>query len=483
MDDKKIKLLSRRDFLRTASLFTAAGVLAACTGAPTQQVQQPAAEQPAEAAATEEAAAAEEAGAAAPAGDAITVQYWFGWGGNYAGNAWDTMKGLDKFKEVVGENITLEPSGSSGGEKLLTAVAAGTPPDGASNVQYLDYMARGVLVPIDDWVAASSIVQQDKYLEGSWNDAFYQGTMYGVPANEGFLRYGLNYNSKMVEAAGLDPDSPPETWSEAFEWHQALTQFDEANNLKQIGLDPYDAMGGQIGIQDGFYPPVSWGWQWFNADTGEFNLDNEMMAEAFDVMGEFYKLAGPDNMAGMRQVEGQGAWGGSFNTEVQAMIIEGYWHPGESMLEKPEVGEFNRTTWAPVPDSRKGTKVQGYGGHYVIIFNDSQNKEAMFKVGEFLNTNEACDVIFQSVGWLPGLIPFLDTVDPSTFPGLQFYFDSIEQATEWSSPARCPITAFVSTTYQQLREAHYREQMTAQEAAAEFQTRVEEEWINAGFGG
>jgi hypothetical protein len=107
----------------------------------------------------------------------------------------------------------------------------------------------------------------------------------------------------------------------------------------------------------------------------------------------------------------------------------------------------------------------------------------MFKVGEFLNTNEACDVIFKAVGWLPGLIPYLDTVDASTFPGLQFYFDSIEQATEWSSPARCPITSFAGTTYTELREAQYRDQMTSAEAAAEFQRRLEEEWVNAGFGG
>jgi hypothetical protein len=56
-------------------------------------------------------------------------------------------------------------------------------------------------------------------------------------------------------------------------------------------------------------------------------------------------------------------WGGSYNAEVQAMIIDGYWRPGGTMINKPEVGEVNRTVWAPVPDSRKGTKVQGFGGH------------------------------------------------------------------------------------------------------------------------
>ncbi len=463
------KGLSRRQFLRGATLAAAGGLLAACA---------PSAPAPAAAPAAEGQAA--EQPAPAPAGGKV-IQYWFGWGGTYAGATWDALKQTDELKAILGEN-TLEIKGSAY-DAVTTAVAAGTPPDGASNVQYLDYMARDVLIPIDDWVAASEVIKKEYYLEGTWNDGFYKGIMYGIPANEGFLRYGLNYNKKLVEEAGLDPNNPPQTWSECFEWHKAITKFDDAGNLLRIGLDPYDAMGGQIGIQDGFYPPVSWGWKWFDPDTGKFDLDNEMMAEAFDVMGEFYKYVGPDKMAGMRQVEGQGGWGGSFNAEVQAMIIEGYWHPGESMIEKPEVGQYNMATWAPVPDHRKGVKVQGYGGHYIIIFKESKNKEEMFKIGEFLNTVKACDIIFKNVGWLPGLKPFLDTVDPKTYPGLEFYFQSITEATEWSSPARCPITAFVSTQYQQLREAHYRGEITAKEAAAEFQKRCVDEYEQAGFAG
>jgi len=463
--------ISRRIFLSTAASVAAGTVLAACApqAAPTQ----------APAAATEapQATAVPAANTAPASSGGKTIQYWVSWG-NYAG-FWPEMEKTDEYKQAVGEN-TVEVKGSAG-DAVTTAVAAGTPPDGASNVQYLDYMARDVLWPIDEWVKNSAIIKKENYLEGTWNDAFYKGTMYGVPANEGFLRYGLNYNTKLVEAAGLDPKNPPQTWSECLEWHKALTKFDSAGNLQQIGLDPYDAMGGQIGIQDGFFPPVSWGWKWFDVDTGKFDLNNDKMAEAFDIMGQFYKIVGPDKMAGMRQVEGQGTWGGSYNTEMQAMIIEGYWHPGETMNDKPEVGKLNAATWAPVPDSRKGVKVQGTGGHYVIIFKESKNKEEMFKVAEFLNTKAACDVIFTHNGWLPGLTTYLKTVDPSVYPGLDFYFKSMNEATEWSSPARCPITAFVSTQYQELREKVYRDEMKPAEAAAEFQKRCEDEFKQAGF--
>ena len=467
MSNNDVKRISRRDFLRGATLASAAGVLAAC--APAGQDGGSAA------------SSADTAGSDAASGEDITLQYWVNWGGSYGIQTWDVLKASEKYAEMMGD-VKIEVLPSAGDEKILTSIAAGTPPDGASNVQYLDFMARGAVIPLDDWIANSDIVKEEKFLEGTWLDGGFQGTMYGVPANEGFLRYALNYNASHVEAAGIDPDSPPKTWSELWDWHEALTEFDDAGNLVKIGLDPYDAMGGNLAIQDGFYPAVSWGWSWFNPDTGEFDLDNEMMIDAFETMGEYYKQIGPDNMAGMRQVEGQGTWGGSYNSEVQSIMIDGYWRPGGTNIAKPEVGQHNRATWAPVPDHRRDVNPQGTGGHYVVIYNDSTYKEEMFRIGEFLNTNEACDIIFDNVGWLPGQTSYLETVESDRYPGLQFYFDSIETATEWSSPARCPITSFARSQFNELREEQYRDNMTAAEAAAEFQSRCTEEYAAAGFG-
>lgn len=460
--------LSRRDFLRLSALTAAGMALSACGPTPTEEPAEPVEEQPAE--------PVEQP----PAEEGVTIQYWAAWG-QYV-RCWEGIQALDEYQELIGNN-TVELKTGFTAETLLTAVAGGEPPDAVSHPsgQYLDYMARGVLLPVEDLVAASSIIKQENYLEGSWNNGFWEGTQYCIPANEGFLRYGLNYNASLVEEAGLDPDSPPLTWEGCLEWHEALTQFDDAGNLLQVGLDPYDAMGGSLQFDNGFFASLSWGWDWFDEEAGTFDLDNQMMAESFDVMGEFYRIAGPDNMAGMRQVEGQGTWGGSFNTEVQAMIIEGYWHPGETTFEKPEVAEHNRAVWAPIPASRSGVKVQGYGGHYILLFEEAPNTEPAFKIAELVNTNAACDVIFQQVGWLPALTPYLETVDPTTYPGLEFYLNSIDEATDWHTPARCPITGYVQTQYIELRELVYRDEMTGAEAAEEFQKRCEEEYKAAGF--
>ena len=460
--------LSRREFLRLSALTAAGAALAGCGPKPT--TVQP----------TEKPAEQVQPTTAPPAEEGVVLQYWAAWG-NYV-PCWDQIMALPEAKELLGNN-TVELKTGFDAATLLTAVSGGEPPDAVSHPsgQYLDYAARGVMLPLESLVAASTIIKQADFLEGSWDNGFWKGTQCWVPANEGFLRYGLDYNARLVEEAGLNPDNPPLTWEECLQWHETLTKFDAAGNLQQIGFDPYDAMGGSLQFDNGFYAALSWGWDWFNEEAGTFDLNNDKMAESMDVMGEFYRIAGPDNMAGMRQVEGQGTWGGSFNTEVQAMLIEGYWHPGETQIQKPEVAKYNRATWAPVPESRAGHKVQGYGGHYIGLFKEAPNAEPAFKIAELVNTKGACDIIFNLVGWLPALKPYLATVDPTTYPGLEFYIKSIDEATDWHTPARCPVTGYVQTQYVELREKVYRDEMTGAEAAEEFQKRAEEEYKAAGF--
>lgn len=128
----------------------------------------------------------------------------------------------------------------------------------------------------------------------------------------------------MIEDAGLDANKPPETWDELFDFTEKLTKFDGAGNLQQIGIDPDDAEGGVGPGGDGWFMCESWDVDRFDMNSKEFHLNDERIAKGMEVMGEFVKLIGPDNLAGLRSVEGQGSWGGSFNAGIQAMIIEGY---------------------------------------------------------------------------------------------------------------------------------------------------------------
>jgi multiple sugar transport system substrate-binding protein len=467
----KKDLVSRRRFLRAAGMTAAGAALAAC--APPPQAAAPAAAPAAAEPAKKEVAPT--AAAAAPAAGA-TVQWWVGWGNLTP--AVESLQKTDEFKAALGGN-TFEFKPSVNAEGMLTAIAGGTPPDGASNVDYVQFMAKGTCRDISDWVATSSIVKKELFLADPWANGQWQGKQYGLPGLEGGPNYGLNYNAELVKVAGLDPDKPPVTWDELLAWHKKLTVKDASGNVKQFGLDPYDAMAGEPD-----FAATSYGFTWYDEDAGKHDINNPKMIDHMKITTEFIKEIGPDQLAGLRQVEGNGGWGASFNTKVQAMLIEGYWHPGETKIQKPEVAANNRATWAPVPADRAGKKIQDFNAHYIIFPKDAKNSEAMFKLGEFFcGSDVAAAAIWKEVGWLPARAGFYSTVKGDEYPGLQFYFDSVSKADETlRRPRRSPIHWFVNTQLTEVRDKVARGQMTAEEACAEVQKRADTEWKNQGYG-
>jgi hypothetical protein len=458
------KKLSRRQFLRAAAIGAAGGLLAACapqTPAPIGEGEQ----QPV---------------AAVPEAQGTLVRLWSSWGGANFIASWEAIQGSPEWKDVLGNN-TFELRDAIGGEAMLTAIAGGDPPEGGCNIQYLDFMAREALVPIDSWVGSSRIVTKENFISGNWDQCSYQGVMYGVPAIEGFVRFALNYNAELIEEAGLDPDRPPVTWDDTLAWHEKLTKFDRAGNVEQIGLNPYGAMGEGFWYSDGWMVPTSWGWEWFDAGTGEFDLDNEKMIDAFTKLKSFIDIVGVDNLSAMYSVEGRDTWGGAYNAKVESMIIEGYWHPGETANEAPDVSVHNRASWLPVPENRRGITVQGAAGHMVVFFKGSKNPQGLFPIAEYLQSTVACDAFFDNLGWLPSTIAYYDTVDASKYPGLDFYFKSAVEAREIYEPARCEITDFASNEFLTLKDQVNRNMLTPAQAAAEMQKRCTDEYKAAGF--
>lgn len=459
-------MVSRRHFMKMTAFAGGALALAACTPAAAPGGAAPAANSGAAEAPASDAAAA-------PAEAAQSVQYWYGWGN--LDPAMAKIVELEEFKTHMG-GAKVEYKGSVNNEAIQTAIAAGTPPDGGSNFDYPNFFARGAVIDVTDLVTTSSILKKEIMLPWTWDYAFFSGKMIGVPCLESYVQYGLNYNADAAEKAGLDPDKPPTTWQETLDWHKALTKKDDAGNLLQIGLDPYDAMAG-----DTDFGPLSWGVVYWDEETRKFDLDNERIAESLNTMGEFFRIAGPDQFAGMRQVEGNGGWGASYNAGVQTMIIEGYWHPGETQIQKPEIAQYNRSSWAPMAEDRKDVKMQGVNAHFVQLFKDGKNQQGAFKVAEFFNTAPALDIIFKEVGWMHGITDWVKTVDANAYPGLKFYIDSATDATEWHLLRRCPIHWFVRDQMIELREQVYRDLMKPEEAAAELQKRALAEWEAQGL--
>lgn len=440
--------LSRREFLKVSAASLGVTALAACAptgGAP--------------------------AGGAAPAGEAASTEgvellYWINWGAD-AADTIASLAELDSFKEQFPDStLTVVPTKDM--QALLAAIASGEAPDGASNLPYPELYAREALVPVTDWISVSEVIDSNDIFEANWEGAQYEGETWGVPAVECFVRYALCYNVDMFEEAGLDPENPPRTWSEVYAAHEALTTFDDAGNVQQIGLDPFDAMGGSIGNGNPWMIPASWGFQYYDVESRTYNIDNEEMVSAWETLKQFYDLVGPEQISGFRQSYGQ--WTGptsAFASGVEAMLISGYWTPGSLSNSAPD--KNFAYTWLPVPDDRADTRVQVAGGHYIVIPSVAKNPETMYKFAEYCNSDEACDIIYESLGWLPARKSYVENRDVSNYSGLDFFIESSLDNDEYGSIVTDPITGITAQTWYDLREEHYFGDITAEQAVAQMQ--------------
>ena len=112
---------------------------------------------------------------------------------------------------------------------------------------------------------------------------------------------------------------------------------------------------------------------------------------------------GADQFAGLRQAEGMGGWGGSYNAEVQAMIIEGYWHPGETTVQAPEVAKEQgdlgaghmarraRRSRSPAATPSPSSRTRSTAGR--------------LPAGRVLQPGPPLDTPFKEVGWIVGKKP------------------------------------------------------------------------------
>lgn len=461
--------LSRRDFLRMSALATAGGLLMSCGGGGG------ATEPPAEEPAPDEAPAEE-----VPAEERITLQWWSGWGGTTSVAA---QTAVQEAFNASGASCDVEyVSTTEMNDKLLTAVAGGTPPDlGVCCVEYASYYARDAFMPIDSFIDASDVINKDEFVPGLFESMTWQGKTYGVPAFECGPRYGLIVNRALAEEADLDPDSLPETWDEMMVWHEAMTQFDDAGNVNVVGYDPRDATAGAgpaTNVQ--MFWAISYGFPVWDEDTMEFNFDNEDMVAALETMKAFYDFVGVEKMAAFR--DSFGGWtqspSSSFPSSVQGALVTGYYAPGELAGSGPDIELA--VGWPPVPEGRRGTKVQMVGGHPIYIPVGSPHPDQAFEFIEFVTQDETAEIMFENTGWLPGRTAFYDPNSDrfDVYAGLRWYIESVNEATEFWPGFIIPIQGFVNQQRSQMYEAVIYGEKTPEQAAADIQQICTEELRN-----
>jgi raffinose/stachyose/melibiose transport system substrate-binding protein len=193
----------------------------------------------------------DDASTAASSGRGGELKMWW-WGEQEAVGVQDWMTStLSEFQKSNGTTVKATLMDTNNVVPQFTnAAAAGKPPDVQflfNGIYHMENVWLGYLEPLNGLVDQAVL---DK--SGATKMSTYEGKQYRT----GFytVAFGIAYNKAHFEKAGLDPDSPPETWD----------AFTEAcAKLKSAGHIP---IGG--GVKDGFLG------EWYMVNTLTQNLDS-----------------------------------------------------------------------------------------------------------------------------------------------------------------------------------------------------------------
>lgn len=327
----------------------------------------------------------------------------------------ETMRPLaEQFQERhpgVTVNVEIEPEGGA----FEALIAAGNQPDivvVSFGPQIGRLAAQESVVALEELPGAQELFDR---LEPAAVEEVY-GRMYYVPVGADVTV--MAYNKQLFEAAGLDPESPPETWDEFLQASEAINDLGEC----EYGERTYGTVFWNEALQWG-------GWYWntlqpiyLNANQAQCQLLNRLgtdivfdqpecqMAEFFEFNAQAQQFAPPT----MEQ---------SFFSRCMGTWLQyGYsWEPNlESAAGQPMViGEDIGIAPIPVPNAGD-TSYTTYGGRGLMILQTEPAREQIaWQFILFLMEDENNMTFLTELGYLPTITSLKDDEyfqDPARLP-------------------------------------------------------------------
>jgi len=274
---------------------------------------------------------------------------------------------------------------SAAHEKLLTAFAGGTLPDLSQlgNTWVPEFAALDALAPLDASVAGSRTIAREDYFPGIWDANVVAGALRGVPWYVDTRL--LFYRTDLLRQAGFD--APPRSWAE---WQKALETITHAGKGARYGIllplnepEPLVALALQ---QD--EPLLREGGRWGGFSSAGFR-------RALGFYAAMFRNDWAPRVAGAQI---SNVWS-EFGRGRFAFYISGPWNIGEFKRRLPPERQGDWMTAAlPGPD---GPGASTAGGSSLVIFRTSRQREAAWRLVEYLSEPEVQLRFHELTGNLP----------------------------------------------------------------------------------
>ena len=144
-----------------------------------------------------------------------TVEFWHFWASPVRQNAIRRVIGMcqQKLPKITVVDRIVPFGDIWTANVAAVAAGAGMPDVIVSDRPHLKQdAADGVFMSLQKWADRDN-VNRDQFYNWSWDQAVYDGEVYGIP-HETDVNV-LFYNKNLFRQAGLNPDRPPRTWERA----------------------------------------------------------------------------------------------------------------------------------------------------------------------------------------------------------------------------------------------------------------------------
>jgi len=188
-------------------------------------------------------------GSGEPPNKKATVTWW---APNFNDPRSDTLAA--KFmKDNPNITIDVQKTVSAGlQDKILVAIQSGTTPDIIDGQLgwVVSYAATGQLSALDEGIARSKSIVPSDFVPGAWSGMKYNGKIYGIPYRA--ESHAFLYNKNMYRDAGLDPNTPPKTWTDLLQNARKLTKATGDKPVYGLGICGGGEVGNMITLLMGF---------------------------------------------------------------------------------------------------------------------------------------------------------------------------------------------------------------------------------------
>ncbi len=250
-------------------------------------------------------------------------------------------------------------------QQLIKGIATGDVPDliTVDNPNVASFATQDALEDLTSLVKSSRVIKPDQYYQGSWGTTIWDSKQYAVPGEANTL--ALYYNADMFKARGLDPESPPRTWADLRRAAEVLTDKD-----KNVFGMAFCAIQSEEGTFQ-FLPFLQ------QSGASLKTLSSADAVAALQLWTDFVvKGQASRDVLVKRQFEMTSAW----LAGASAMVVSGPWE-----LQRMTDVKFNwRVATLPAREGR-GIEASALGGYVWGIPKGARNKEAAFKVIEFMS--------------------------------------------------------------------------------------------------